>query len=190
MFDRRRRTAVLAAMSTTIALSAVGIVVAVSAHAAVGCRVTYAVTAQWPGGFTANVTLDNLGDPVNGWAVRWTFGAGQTVTEGWSASYAQSGTQVTASNAAWNASLATGASTSFGFNGAWNNASNPVPTGFTLNNVACTGTTPPTTTTRPPTTTTSTPPPPPRRRHRLRPPPPGHRAGRLGHAERRHHRRR
>ncbi|GLX10924.1 cellulose binding domain-containing protein [Microbispora sp. NBRC 16548] len=30
------------------------------------CRVTYTVTSQWPGGFGANVTIGNLGDPVNG----------------------------------------------------------------------------------------------------------------------------
>ena len=41
--------------------------------------------------------------------------------------------------------LATGASTSIGFNGAWT-GSNPKPTAFTLNGVACNGgTTPPTT---------------------------------------------
>lgn len=37
-----------------------------SAYAAPGCRVTYTVTSQWPGGFGANVTIGNLGDPVNG----------------------------------------------------------------------------------------------------------------------------
>ena len=55
----------------------------------------------------------------------------------------------------YNAALATGASASLGFNGTWT-GSNPVPTGFTLNNVACTGsttTTPPTTPTTAPTTT-------------------------------------
>jgi pectate lyase len=166
MLDRRRRTALLAAASATIALSAVGVVAAVSAHAAVGCRVTYAITAQWPGGFTANVNLDNLGDPVNGWALRWNFASGQAVSQGWNANFTQSGTQVTATNASWNGALGTGASTSLGFNGTFT-STNPVPTAFTLNGVACTGTTQPgpTTTTRPPipdpTTTTRPPQPPP-----------------------------
>jgi pectate lyase len=165
MLDRRRRTALLAATSATIALSAVGIVAAVSAHAAVGCRVTYAVTAQWPGGFTANLNLDNLGDPVNGWTLRWSFASGQTVSQGWNANFTQSGSQVTATNASWNGALGTGVSTSLGFNGTYT-SSNPVPTSFTLNGVACTGSTAPnpTTTTRAPIpdpTTTTRPPQPP-----------------------------
>jgi pectate lyase len=174
MFDKRRRTALISGAAATLVLTTVGVIAAVTAHAAVGCSVTYAVTAQWPGGFTANLNLNNLGDPVNGWALRWTFGAGQAVTQGWNASYAQSGSQVTATNASWNGSLGTGGSTSLGFNGSWNNSANPVPTSFSLNGVTCTGSTSPTTTTTtqppgpdptvtsgPPTTTTSQPPPPP-----------------------------
>ncbi|TNH30413.1 hypothetical protein FHG89_07650 [Micromonospora orduensis] len=41
--------------------------------------------------------------------------------------------------------MATNGSTSFGFNASWNSSSNPAPTSFTLNNVACTGGTTPTT---------------------------------------------
>lgn len=37
------------------------------------CSVTYAVSSQWTGGFTAQVTLRNTGTaPLNGWTVRWT----------------------------------------------------------------------------------------------------------------------
>ena len=39
--------------------------------ATAGCQVTYAVSSQWPGGFGANVTVTNLGDPVTGWTLSW-----------------------------------------------------------------------------------------------------------------------
>ena len=112
----------------------------VMAHAAsAGCQVTYTVGSQWAGGFSANVAIKNLGDPLGSWTLRWNFGSGQTISQAWNADVAQSGTAVTASNVSWNGSLATGGSTSFGFNGTWNNVGNDVPTGFTLNGVACTG---------------------------------------------------
>ena len=143
-------TAVLvAAFSTVAALT--------PAYAATGCRVDYAVTNQWSGGFQASVTLANLGDPLNGWSLAFAFpDAGQKVTQGWSANWTQSGTAVTATSASWNGSVATGASLSLGFTGTFT-GTNPVPARFTVNGNTCTGaapTTAPTTTaptTRPPT---------------------------------------
>ena len=152
---RRRLTARALVAALTLAATAV---TATTARAAVACRVDYAVTSQWPGGFTASVTLTNLGDPLNGWQLTWSFTAGQRVTQLWNGSYTQDGSQVTVTNASWNGSLATGASTSFGFNGSLAGTSNPAPAGFTLNGTACTGAAPPTTappTTANPTTTTS-----------------------------------
>ncbi|MEN3540842.1 arabinofuranosidase catalytic domain-containing protein, partial [Microbispora sp. ZYX-F-249] len=117
---------------------AVGALTAPAAHAATGCRVDYSVTNQWPGGFGANVSITNLGDPINGWRLSWSFSAGQTITQLWNGSMTQSGAQVTVADAGYNGALATGASTSFGFNGASSGA-NPVPASFTLNGTACTG---------------------------------------------------
>jgi hypothetical protein len=154
-----------AAAAAALAVTGV-IITAGSAQAAVGCRVGYAVGSQWPGGFTANVTLTNVGDPLTSWAVTWSFSAGQTVTQAWNASVTQSGSSVRAANVTYNGNLATNASTSFGFNGSWNNSSNPAPTSFAVNGVACTGgvtpTTPGTTptTSRPPTSSPTTAPPP------------------------------
>jgi endoglucanase len=122
------------------ALVAGGLILApmVSASASAGCRVTY-TTNQWAGGFTANVSITNLGDPVSAWTLGWTFGdAGQKVGQGWSATYSQSGTAVTARSLDYNGNLATGATTGIGFNGTWTGA-NPTPAAFTLNGVACTG---------------------------------------------------
>ncbi len=132
----RRRVAFAAA-----AVLAAGGLVALPpgpAYAATSCDVTYA-TNDWNDGFTANVTLKNLGDPLTGWTLGWTFpDAGQRVTQAWSSTVTQSGRQVTATNAAWNGSVPTGGSVSFGFNGA-HTGSNPRPPSFTLNGTACNG---------------------------------------------------
>ncbi|WP_433372316.1 glycoside hydrolase family 48 protein [Streptosporangium sp. CA-115845] len=135
----RRRVAALALLSlaagTTTALAAS------PALAAVACDVTY-TTNDWQGGFTANLTVKNLGDPLTGWTLGFSFPTTtQKVTQGWSATWAQSGQAVTAKNLDWNGNLATGASTSIGFNGSWS-GTNPKPTSFTVNGVACGGTTP------------------------------------------------
>ncbi|TDB81058.1 cellulose-binding domain-containing protein [Micromonospora sp. KC721] len=139
-------------------IAAVGAVSVTGAAAAAGCRVSYSVGSQWPGGFTGNVTVTNLGDPLSGWTLTWSFSAGQQVTQAWNATVSQSGTQVTARNAGWNGNLATNASTSFGFNGSWNNSNNPTPSSFSLNGTVCTGGVTPTS--APPTSTPPTSPPP------------------------------
>ena len=163
MLHRRRRTALCIFAASAAALAAAGVVItAGAAQAAIGCRVSYAVSAQWPGGFTANVTLTNVGDPLTSWAVTWSFSAGQTVTQAWNATVTQSGSSVRAANVGYNGNLATNASTSFGFNGTWNNSSNPVPTSFAVNGVTCTGGVVPTTPGTSPSTSqppTSSPPP-------------------------------
>jgi endoglucanase len=138
----RRRRALLAGIVTL--LTALGLWTAASAGAAAaGCQVQYTVGSTWPGGFTASVAITNLGDPVNGWRLAWTFPAGQRVTQAWNASVTSSGDAVTAADAGYNAAIATNGTVSFGFNGSWT-GSNPVPAAFDLNGVACTGGTTPT----------------------------------------------
>ncbi|WP_422770949.1 non-reducing end alpha-L-arabinofuranosidase family hydrolase [Plantactinospora sp. WMMC1484] len=143
----------LASAGVALLASAAVVVALPAGAAAAGCSVNYAVASQWQGGFGANVTITNLGDPLNGWTLTWSFGAGQTVTQAWNTSLTQSGSAVTARNVSYNGSIPTNGTTSFGFNGSWT-GSNPVPTSFALNGVACTGSTTPTTapTTTPPTT--------------------------------------
>jgi hypothetical protein len=134
--QQRRLAAVVALFAVVAAVAALNIV---SAAAAVGgCAVRYTVGSQWAGGFTASIAITNLGDPVTSWNLTWAFTAGQQLTQGWNATYAQSGTQVSARSLSYNGSLATGASTTVGFNGSWT-ATNPSPTGFALNGVACNG---------------------------------------------------
>ncbi|MGY3518643.1 MULTISPECIES: pectate lyase [Micromonospora] len=165
MLHRQRRKSLLVVTAAAATLAAAGVVAtAGAAQAAAGCRVSYAVGSQWPGGFSTTVTLTNVGDPLTSWRLTWSFGAGQTVTQAWNATVTQSGSAVTATNVSFNGNLATNASTAFGFNGTWNNSSNPTPTSFAVNGVTCTGGTSPTTpgnpTTPPPTTPPPTTPPP------------------------------
>ncbi len=102
-----------------------------------GCQVTYAVQSQWPGGFTANLTITNRGSaPINGWRLQWTF-ANQRVTQAWNATVTQNGQAVTAANMGYNATIPAGGQVSFGFNGTYS-GSNPTPTAFTLNGTTCT----------------------------------------------------
>ncbi|OZV83924.1 endoglucanase [Micromonospora echinospora] len=157
----RRQLAVAGAIGA-LAMGATAILPTEDAVAAAGCEVTY-TTSSWTGGFTASISIRNLGDAINGWTLGFSFpDAGQRVGQGWSATYSQTGPAVTARNMSYNGALASGASTSIGFNGTWT-GSNPVPTSFTLNGTVCNGATNPTTpppTTPPPTTPPPTTPPP------------------------------
>ncbi|MFG2007449.1 cellulose binding domain-containing protein [Micromonospora sp. NPDC048868] len=160
------RRVVLLAAAAAAALAAGTLPTLTASAAAAGCRVEHRITNQWPGGFGADVTVTNLGDPVDGWALTWSYTAGQRVTQAWSAVVDQSGAQVTARNVDYNAVIATGASAAFGFTGSWD-GSNPAPTSFALNGTVCTGaaptsgpTTPPPPSTPPPTTPPPTTPPP------------------------------
>jgi endo-1,4-beta-xylanase len=102
------------------------------------CHVAYTIASQWNTGFTASVVISNTGgSTVNGWTLRWTFGAGQTFASTWSGTFTQSGANVTVTNLSWNAVLAPGASTTIGFVGNWS-GSNPVPSSFSLNGATCT----------------------------------------------------
>ncbi|WP_433241038.1 glycoside hydrolase family 6 protein [Streptosporangium sp. CA-135522] len=130
--NRAVTTAALLVAATGLAAGQAG-----TAHAAVSCDVAYSTNA-WQGGFTANVGIKNLGDALTGWTLGFTFPGTQKVQQGWSATWSQSGDQVTAKNLDWNGDLATGASTSVGFNGSWS-GSNPKPTSFTVNGVTCGG---------------------------------------------------
>ncbi|WP_436534507.1 glycoside hydrolase family 9 protein [Actinoplanes sp. HUAS TT8] len=102
-----------------------------------GCRVTY-TTSDWGSGFTGTVTVANTGTSAwTSWNLGFTFPGNQKVGQGWSATWAQTGTQVTATSLSYNGALAAGGSTSAGFNGTYS-GTNPPPTAFTVNGMACT----------------------------------------------------
>ncbi|MGX7671998.1 glycoside hydrolase family 48 protein [Plantactinospora sp. DSM 117369] len=130
----RRRLAMAAAGILVVGGVAV---VPGTAYAAPGCDVTYTANS-WGSGFSASVTIRNVGDPMTSWSLGFTFPGNQRITQGWSANWTQSGANVTATNVAWNGNLGTGASTSIGFNGSYS-GTNANPTAFTINGNPCNG---------------------------------------------------
>ncbi|MBY8874541.1 PHB depolymerase family esterase [Micromonospora sp. PLK6-60] len=101
------------------------------------CRVTYEVNA-WNNGLTASLTVTNTGSAtINGWSLGFTLPAGQTITNGWNATYAPTSGAVTARNVSYNAVLAPGASVAIGFQ-ATHTGGTGKPASFTLNGAACT----------------------------------------------------
>ncbi|WP_216211239.1 lytic polysaccharide monooxygenase auxiliary activity family 9 protein [Amycolatopsis aidingensis] len=80
------------------------------------CMAHYEVTNSWSGGFQAEVSVHNHGtEPLNGWRVDWTLGAGQRINSLWDGQHTISGSAVTVRNADWNRTVAADGETSFGF---------------------------------------------------------------------------
>lgn len=146
----------LTAAAAVTLLTGAGIAVAASqASAAAGCRVTYSVN-QWNTGFTGNLAVTNLGDPVSGgWTLAWDFAGDQRVTQGWNGTFTQSGRHVSVASPSYANSLATNATATLGFNADYS-GTNTSPASFTLNGTQCTGSVP----SDPPPSDPTTPPPP------------------------------
>lgn len=156
-----RRKGVMLAAGLVAVATPFGAWAATSSSSAAGCKVTYKVGAHWPGGLIGDLTVTNTGPTLSGWTLRFTAPAGQRVLTGWNGVYTQSGSTVTVKNASWNGNLATGGTAAAGFV-AMSGGGAAAPTGFSLNGVACTGSSPapapaPTTPTATPTTPTATP---------------------------------
>jgi poly(hydroxyalkanoate) depolymerase family esterase len=101
------------------------------------CKVT-ATTNAWSTGLTASVTLTNTGTtPINGWQLAFTLPSGQTITNGWGATYSPSSGAVTATNATYNGTIAPNASVSIGYQ-ANHGGNSAAPGAFKLNGTACT----------------------------------------------------
>ncbi|MEO3809025.1 cellulose binding domain-containing protein [Sphaerisporangium sp. B11E5] len=126
-----------AAGNTSPASNAVSVTTSSGGGSGGSCRVGYSVS-QWNDGFTATVTITNTGgSALNGWTLGFTFPGNQRITSGWSATFNQSGTSVTATNMSYNGSIAAGANTSIGFQASYS-GTNTAPSSFTLNGAACT----------------------------------------------------
>ncbi len=126
--------------SLVVALSLVcgTLVTGQGAHAAgVQCKVDYTGN-DWGGGFTANLTITNLGPALNGWTLKYSYTGNQQLSQGWSGNWTQSGKDVTVTNLSWNGSLATNASVGVGANFTYS-GTNTAPTSFSLNGTTCTG---------------------------------------------------
>lgn len=152
----RRRAVAVASACALAAGGLVGLIVT-PAGAQAGCVVDFNA-GEWGdgnGGFTAQLTVTNQGEPTSGWTLGFTLPGSASVIQGWSANWSQSGQDVTATNLSWNAELG---QTQIGFNGS---GFAGAPSSFTLNGVTCNGQPPPTTDppTEPPPTTDPPPPP-------------------------------
>ncbi|HZP49843.1 cellulose binding domain-containing protein [Actinocrinis sp.] len=99
---------------------------------------TYTKNSEWPGGFTAGVTINNTGtSAISSWTVKFTFPGDQKITSSWNdGSLTQSGETVTATNASYNGSISPGGNASFGFQGTWT-SNDSSPTSFSVNGTTC-----------------------------------------------------
>ncbi|SDL16414.1 Cellulose binding domain-containing protein [Glycomyces sambucus] len=151
----RRLGMVLAGMAAVaIAASLASFAMNPASAQTAGCDVEYRLTAQWPGGYNADVEVTNLGAAaVDPWRLEWDYAGGQKVTNAWNATATQSGAHVTAVGVEYNRRLATGATVSFGFSGTTSGGQNAAPASFKLNGVQCTGAVQPTPTSASPTPT-------------------------------------
>ncbi|WP_037676022.1 PHB depolymerase family esterase [Streptomyces griseus] len=100
------------------------------------CKVT-ASTNAWSTGLTGSVTLTNTGTTaINGWKLGFTLPSGQTITNGWGATYSPASGAVTASNVTYNGTIAPNASVTIGYQ-ANHTGNSAAPGSFTLNGDAC-----------------------------------------------------
>ncbi|MGR6973808.1 glycoside hydrolase family 48 protein [Streptomyces cynarae] len=143
MAQRRRRrvarrlwTAVVAALALPLTMLANG---TTPAHAAaVQCSVDYR-TNDWGSGFTADLTITNRGtDAVNGWTLTYDYTGNQTLSNGWSGTWSQSGKSITVKNASWNGTIAAGAAVNTGAQFTYS-GTNAAPTNFAVNGTTCAG---------------------------------------------------
>ncbi|HEU5355629.1 MAG TPA: cellulose binding domain-containing protein, partial [Actinocrinis sp.] len=132
---RRLRRAIAALIATSFA--AVGLTALPAQAATTQCKVTY-TKSDWGSGFTASITIQNLGAAWTSWSLGYSYSGSQTLTNGWSANWSQSGTKVTAANAAWNGSVATNGTVSIGANFNYS-GTNTDPTVFSINGTVCGG---------------------------------------------------
>jgi endoglucanase len=133
---------VLVVAVAAAALSAAAVPLAGEATAAAfACRVDYS-TNDWGGGFTANVSIGNLGtSAASGWTLTYSYAGNQRLQQGWTGVWSQTGNRVTVTNTAWNGTIAASGSVSTGANFSYSGA-NAKPADFAVNGAACTGTPP------------------------------------------------
>ncbi|MER6352345.1 glycoside hydrolase family 48 protein [Streptomyces sp. NPDC001634] len=133
---RRLWTAVVAALALPLTVLANS---ATPVHAAaLQCSVDYR-TNDWGSGFTADLTITNRGtDAVNGWTLTYDYTGNQTLTNGWSGTWSQSGRSITVKNASWNGTIAAGAAVNTGAQFTYS-GTNTAPTSFAVNGTTCAG---------------------------------------------------
>ena len=102
------------------------------------CHVVYTLNSSWPGGFTAQVVINNTGTTtINGWSLTFTYPGDEKVTANFNGGVSQTGENVTLTNASYNGTIAPGSSITDGFQGSWT-SSVANPTSFKVNGTTCT----------------------------------------------------
>lgn len=100
------------------------------------CRVAWR-THSWPTGYTALLRVTVTGGSVDGWTLRFaTPRSDQRLVQGWSATWWQTGMEISAQDAGWNARIPSGGSVDIGFNGS-HQGEVGLPTAFVLNGRVC-----------------------------------------------------
>jgi poly(hydroxyalkanoate) depolymerase family esterase len=100
------------------------------------CRVSDAISA-WNSGLTENITITNTASTtINGWSLVFTLPSGQSIINGWNATYSPNSGRVTATNVSYNATIPAGGALTIGFQ-ANHGGSTAAPTSFTLNGGNC-----------------------------------------------------
>jgi cellulase/cellobiase CelA1 len=106
-------------------------------HPPGNCAIAFDTSNSWSNGEVQQVTLSNTGTaPISNWSMSWTERAGFTLGSTWSATFAQSGSSLTATPVDYDAVVAPGASITFGLTLAFTGAK-PMPTGVRLAGVDC-----------------------------------------------------
>src|SRR5262245_59586322 len=135
----RRRLGALPACFALIVPLAIPASASVSAIEAVSCSVDYTASDWGNGsGFSASLTLHNLGDPITSWSLTFTWPGNQRVDQGWNATWSQpqGSRNVTATSLSYYGNLGTNGTTQIGFNGSFS-GTNTAPTAFAINGVNC-----------------------------------------------------
>jgi O-glycosyl hydrolase len=102
------------------------------------CHVVYTLNSSWPGGFTAQVVINNTGTTtINSWSLTFTFPGDEKITSNFNGGFSQTGENATLTNASYNGTIAPGGNTTDGFQGTWS-SSVANPTSFAVNGTACT----------------------------------------------------
>ncbi|MEV8372154.1 cellulase family glycosylhydrolase [Kribbella sp. NPDC056861] len=100
------------------------------------CSIQYRANT-WTGGLTATLRITNTAPTaLTTWTLAFSFPPGQTLSNGWGATWTQSASAVTAASLPYNGAIPPGATVEIGLNATSTGTSTP-PTAFTLNNTPC-----------------------------------------------------
>jgi hypothetical protein len=107
---------------------------AARADATAACEVVYQ-SAQYTGGFTAAITVRNVGSQtIDGWTFRFPLDTSATVVEFWNADLLSATGEVAARDKQWNAVVRPGGSINVGFRA---DGTSGTPSRFAVNDLPC-----------------------------------------------------